>query len=346
MYKARTCRICLEVIEPTFNFDVDDEHADDVPGAGVGDNGVIGAVAAGIGRRVVDKITSVLPPSLQPAAISASISNMTARKPSVKYISEDPNDGRLFSPCHCKGSQKYVHDGCLQRWRTAQPVAGNRNFWTCPTCGFEYRMQRLAWGRYISNRFTRAILTVTAFILTLFILGFIADPLMDLWSDPAGTVIGSLSDLNDYDDDLPILSGIWNMFSGSNTKHIVFEDDLDLDLESTWFGHFLKGFFSLGIVGVLKTALMVSPFTWWNLRGAGLGRGRRRAAGGRDRFDNMGWVFIFIGAATFLGAVWKGIDYISGRLLDRARDSIVDIGGGGPDVDEDEDVPEGHLHTE
>ena len=303
LYKARTCRICLEVIEPTFEFDEEDEHEHEqgLPDAADADLdalGGVGAAAIGIRNRVIDSITAILPPFLQPSSISASLSSMAGRQPRVKYVPEDPADGRLISPCHCKGSQKYVHEGCVQRWRHAQPLA-ERNFWKCPTCGFEYRIQRLRWGRVVSNRFTRAFLTVLAFLLTLFILGFIADPLMDLWSDPTGTIVGSLAGFDDLDDDSPILSGIGSILHSGNDKYAAFEDDIDLS--SSWSGHFLKGFFSLGIVGVVKTFLMVSPFTWWNLRGAGFGRGRRRNAGGRDRFNSMGWVFILVGAVTFLG---------------------------------------------
>ena len=69
--------------------------------------------------------------------------------PSVTYESED--GGRLIRPCKCKGSSKYVHEGCLQAWRHADPGYGRRNYWQCPTCGFKYRLQRLGWGRLISS---------------------------------------------------------------------------------------------------------------------------------------------------------------------------------------------------
>jgi len=68
--------------------------------------------------------------------------------PSVTYDSEE---GHLIRPCKCKGSQKYVHEGCLQAWRHADPGYGRRNFWQCPTCGFRYRLERMEWGRWISS---------------------------------------------------------------------------------------------------------------------------------------------------------------------------------------------------
>ena len=93
-WPPRTCRICLEVVHPTF--EAPSEH---------------------------------LPSAFQPA-------------PRVSYISSDPQDGRLLRPCKCKGSSKYVHEGCLQAWRHADPNS-KRNFWQCPTCGFRYRLERV-----------------------------------------------------------------------------------------------------------------------------------------------------------------------------------------------------------
>lgn len=71
--------------------------------------------------------------------------------PSVSYISADPAAGRLIRPCKCKGSSRYVHEGCLQTWRHADPAYGKRNYWQCPTCNFRYRLERMAWASWISS---------------------------------------------------------------------------------------------------------------------------------------------------------------------------------------------------
>jgi hypothetical protein len=68
--------------------------------------------------------------------------------PNVTYESEE---GRLIRPCKCKGTAKYVHEGCLQSWRHADPGYAKRNYWQCPTCGFRYHLMRLGWGRIISS---------------------------------------------------------------------------------------------------------------------------------------------------------------------------------------------------
>jgi len=68
--------------------------------------------------------------------------------PSVTYESED--GGRLLRPCLCKGSQKYVHEECLQAWRLQNPEA-KRNYWQCPTCRYKYRLERMTWAHWISG---------------------------------------------------------------------------------------------------------------------------------------------------------------------------------------------------
>jgi hypothetical protein len=69
--------------------------------------------------------------------------------PRVVYESED--GGRLLRPCKCKGTSKYVHEGCLQSWRHADPSYGRRNFYQCPTCGYKYRLQRLGWSTLVTS---------------------------------------------------------------------------------------------------------------------------------------------------------------------------------------------------
>ena len=103
-YPPRTCRICLEVVNPTYQ-----EPSPNIPG--------------------------ILNPT-----------------PTVAYISSDPQAGRLIRPCKCKGSSRFVHEGCLQQWRHADPAYGKRNYWQCPTCGFKYRLERMKWANWISSK--------------------------------------------------------------------------------------------------------------------------------------------------------------------------------------------------
>jgi hypothetical protein len=104
----------------------------------------------------------------------------------------------------------------------------------------------------------------------MFILGFIADPIIDFCLDPYGF--------------------IFPFFGNRNTAIYVDEDD------STWLAHFTKGFASLGMISFLKV-MFASPIRIL-FRGTGLG-GTGRVTG-RDRISGITWVVILAGAATFV----------------------------------------------
>lgn len=87
------------------------------------------------------------------------------------------------------------------------------------------------------------ILTLGILLFTVFLLGFIADPIIDYYLGPV-------------------------------------EDYAELLEESaSWLGHFLKGLASLGLLSFLKALFALSPFAW-NMRPLAAGRnsGRNRAA--------------------------------------------------------------------
>ncbi|KAL2197172.1 hypothetical protein P885DRAFT_36184 [Corynascus similis CBS 632.67] len=235
-------------------------------------------------------------------------------KTRVRYVSEDPALGRLMSPCKCKGSQRYVHEGCLQAWRNAAPLS-DRNYWRCPTCHFEYRLQRLRWGRWLSSKLLRGTLTVVILIATVFILGFIADPIIGFWDDPFGSLIGGLMDI-DFDEPILVDEG-----------------------PGSWSAHFLKGFLSLGLLGFLKTMFVMSPWHWLNVRFGGV---RRRRGTGRDRLEQINWALVLIGVLTFLGATWKFVNHLMAKTLEKASDRVVDVQEDNP---EDDEVDDGNVHA-
>lgn len=216
------------------------------------------------------------------------------------YESDDPALGRLLSPCKCKGTQKYVHEGCLHAWRASSP-SQERNFWHCPTCGYKYQLARLQWASLLSSKITQALLTIVFFVIGIFFLGFIADPVFNLWLDPFGTIGDALT----ADED--------------NWTQPPFEEP------STWLEHFIKGFFSLGIVGLVKSALFMSPWHWWQMRGTGLGGGGRRRGTGRSRVENLSLLFVLLGAFAALKGIWKLVRSLSARVLLHMRDRVIDV---------------------
>ena len=227
-WPPRTCRICLETVNPTFH-----SPSDNLPGI------------------------------LQPS-------------PNVTYESSDPESGRLLRPCKCKGSSKYVHEGCLQAWRHADPSYGKRNYWQCPTCGFRYRLERMQWGRWISSTVTQIALTITIFLTALFIMGFVADPIINLYADPY-TIFWSPTKVS------------------AKIGPILTDDDVP-----TWVEHFFKGLAATGLLGFVKVLFALGPWQYWNIRGSGIMNTGRSGNSGRDRMASISWIVIVIGVATFL----------------------------------------------
>lgn len=208
--------------------------------------------------------------------------------PRVTYISEDPESGRLLRPCKCRGSQAYVHEGCLQEWRFADPGLGARNYWQCPTCKFQYRLERMKWSRAISSTPVQLVLTIFVMFVAVFLLGFVADPVINLYFEPASTLA--------------------SIATGNSPGYLEIEEDL-LELDG-WTMHFLKGLTSIGVLGFLKV-FITAPLAWWNFRQGGLfggfgygggGRNGRVRAGvtGRDRTENTFWIVVIIGILTML----------------------------------------------
>jgi hypothetical protein len=115
---------------------------------------------------------------------------------------------------------------------------------------------------------TQILLTVAIFIVASFSLGYVADPIINLYLDPYDTITHGSQPLLPPDD--PV----------------------------TWTEHFAKGFASLGLVGFLKFFLTLSPWQMYNMRTSGVGRGRST---GRDRMAQISWVAVGIGLLT---AVW------------------------------------------
>ena len=200
------------------------------------------------------------------------------------YISGDPELGRLMSPCLCKGSQKYVHEGCLEAWRHASAGHSARNLWKCPTCGFQYRMSRLSIGRILGHWFTNVSLTIVAVLFIMFILGFVGDKIIDFYLDPWGFFF--------YSDPQP-------QYNYYRSKDDIAWDRTWKKFEESWSFHFVKGFMSLGVIGFVKTMLASSPLYYFNLGGY-----RRRRGDGRDRYMDLSWTVVVIGAVTF---VWVSI---------------------------------------
>jgi len=73
--------------------------------------------------------------------------------------------GRMFSPCLCRGSMRYVHLHCLNEWRTMS--ANSRSYYQCDQCGYRYNLMRTEWAKLLESPTTVAVATAVAFALLL-----------------------------------------------------------------------------------------------------------------------------------------------------------------------------------
>ncbi|RHZ50805.1 E3 ubiquitin-protein ligase MARCH [Aspergillus thermomutatus] len=247
-----------------------------------------------------------VPPTLHPP--SENLPGFLQSKPRVVYESSDPELGRLLRPCKCKGSSRYVHEGCLQSWRHADPDYGKRNYWQCPTCGFRYRLERLKWAHWISSASTQIVLTLSILLFTVFLLGFIADPIINLYVDPVETIF-------------------YTEYWESSTVSGV----LPTETRTSWVEHFVKGLASLGVLSFIKAILALTPWQWWNLRSSGVVSSGRTT--GRSRAASISWIVILVGVGSFLWAVWKGVRTWSRKTLEKAGERVMDV----PLPDDDEE---------
>lgn len=133
---------------------------------------------------------------------------------------------------------------------------------------------------------TQITLTLTILCLAMFLLGFIADPIINLYLDPYSTISS-----------VPLSRYKYNRYGDP----IILEDEYDSSTTS-WTEHFLKGLASLGLLSFIKVVLAMSPWQWWNLRSSGLmsGSGGRVGGSGRDRLASISWVVVIIGVGTFI----------------------------------------------
>jgi hypothetical protein len=75
--------------------------------------------------------------------------------------------GRLFSPCRCRGSVRWVHVRCLNNWRTMS--ANPRAFYQCNQCGYEYNLERTRAAKWLEREeLALAIAVIGVALLTVF----------------------------------------------------------------------------------------------------------------------------------------------------------------------------------
>lgn len=81
-------------------------------------------------------------------------------------------DGKLISPCLCKGSMKYIHKTCLETWRKAS--TNKESFFKCDQCKFKYKFLRSDLAAWITHPIVVSLLSVLVFGVSVLLMGFFA----------------------------------------------------------------------------------------------------------------------------------------------------------------------------
>ena len=94
------------------------------------------------------------------------------------YGSSDSLDGRLLHPCKCSGSQRYVHESCLQSYRTHDLLQDSHV--KCPTCGYSYRLETSPLRGFITHSATQVLTTGIIIAFLVFAGGYAVIPLLSI----------------------------------------------------------------------------------------------------------------------------------------------------------------------
>jgi hypothetical protein len=233
------------------------------------------------------------------------------RSTTVTYISEE--GGKLIKPCKCKGTQRYIHEDCLADLRAKSPQ--KNAYLKCDLCGFQYNTKRLFIHDILLSRVARMVLTILLVAFLMFVLGFVADPIINLYVDPVGTLAGQ---------------HYWEPVTVDNIGERA--DD------SWWIQHFMKGLVSVGVMGFFKAVLLANPWQFWNLRHSGLLGGSTRTTTGRDRAVNISWIAVVIGVGSALYFFYQQVAKFSQSTLSRFANNVIEVQMN--DDDEDLKMPQ------
>jgi len=97
---------------------------------------------------------------------------------------EAAEQGRLFTPCRCKGTMRFIHQGCLETWRKMSSNAASSTH--CDQCAYAYRIQKKGVASFISARGVVCAAALVFFCLGIFLAGFVVRWVRIAWDAPAG----------------------------------------------------------------------------------------------------------------------------------------------------------------
>jgi len=80
------------------------------------------------------------------------------------------DEGKLFSPCKCKGSIKFVHVGCLDQWRKVSK--NSQSFFQCENCHYKYNFRRTTISQLFKSVWMLQVVTLFVFMVLIIMAGY------------------------------------------------------------------------------------------------------------------------------------------------------------------------------
>ncbi|SCV68644.1 BQ2448_765 [Microbotryum intermedium] len=282
----------------------------------------------------------------------------------ICFDGEDPDLGRLFSPCKCRGTSRHVHVSCLAVWRARSARASS--FYQCDQCGYQYKFRRTAMASILSHRATLMSFTVIIFIWLVWIAGYGANFIIRLAESRRSQLSGSLFEDLWISDHVILGEGVREAVDFFGTKiettqwaKEVLRTPLDHDGQAPplkeivgvlsgsvgkeryriWFVqavlHFFKG---LSLVGLLSSFHSFIATSFLSPMGRGLFRllrpatrnnNARNRPGQRDANGNLSQVviviFVIFGAAKAIAHTYHTVKWGAKKALSRVENLVLDV---------------------
>ncbi|KAK3827827.1 MAG: hypothetical protein J3Q66DRAFT_321193 [Benniella sp.] len=220
--------------------------------------------------------------------------------------------GRLISPCLCKGSMKYVHIECLNSWRARSPK--RESHYKCDTCKYSFSFRRTSFAQFLGHPLTVIALTLVAFVVLVFIAGFVMKLLLYLTMDEPQEFVYPV-DFDDEDDvELLMQKEGTLVLKTPDSLRAVFRIDKT---------HMVFGSFFTSVIGFLQllTSIILSGGGGGVFRIGGFGLGGRRRGVRADRQREAGISGVVLIAMLVFG-LFKSI-YMTYKLVHRVSSHVL-----------------------
>ncbi|KAI9019739.1 hypothetical protein DFJ74DRAFT_707807 [Hyaloraphidium curvatum] len=226
-------------------------------------------------------------------------------------VEEEPELGRLFSPCLCKGTMRYVHINCLNEWR--RKGVRQESFYQCDQCKYRFAFRRTWWANVVMSEVTITLFTLFLFAVLVFLAGFLTKLLLltYLYFNPTEIEGAPPAEPEDGVD-------FWDgLFIFDPTRLSLFR------LDTT---HFFAGFMLVGILGAFNFLISFLTGPLGPVPRFGVVRVGGGGQNGESKLSTVVMaVFIIVGAVRTLFAIYKSVKAFSRRSLEIVEASILEV---------------------